>query len=178
MRRRLGILIAAAFMLAWLPAGPASAADTIVTFTVTTGALTITAPSGPVALTNGSLIPGGTASGQIGSVNVTDARGVTPAPWQATVSSTDWADGVGVADIPSTAASYSAGAVTQTGAGTCAAGSGGPIATTPATTDAADHTGGGGGNTCQWNPTITVSIPVTASTATYQATVQHLVVGT
>jgi hypothetical protein len=170
--------LAVAFTLAWLPAGPASAADTIVTFTVTTGALNITAPSGPVALTNGSLIPGGTASGQIGAVNVTDARGVTPAPWQATVSSTAWADGVGVTDIPSTAASYSAGATTQTGAGTCAAGSGGPIATTPATTDAADHTGGGGGNTCQWNPTITVSIPVTASTSTYQATVQHLVVGT
>ena len=176
MRRRIGILLAAAVGATWLLAAPASADDTTVTFTVTTGAIDISAPTGPVALTNGTLTPGGTASGQIGTVDVTDARGVTPAAWDATVSSTTWS-GPAVPPIPSTAASYSAGPVTAAGAGLCAAAVGGPIPTTPTTTTAVSHTGGGGGNTCSWDPTISVAIPVTAATVTYTAIVQHLVVG-
>ncbi len=176
MRRRIGILLAAAVAATWLVATPASADDTTVTFTVTTGAIDISAPTGPVALTNGTLTPGGTASGQIGTVDVTDARGVTPAAWDATVSSTAW-NGPAVAPIPSTAASYAAGPVVATGTGICSAAVAGPIPTTPVTTFAVRHTGGSGGNTCAWDPTITVVIPVTAATVTYTATVQHLVVG-
>ena len=68
MRRRIGILLAAAVGATWLLAAPASADDTTVTFTVTTGAIDISAPTGPVTLTNGTLTPGGTTSGQIGTV--------------------------------------------------------------------------------------------------------------
>ncbi|MGH3486634.1 MAG: hypothetical protein ACRDP8_01750 [Actinopolymorphaceae bacterium] len=175
MRRRIGLLLAVGFAAAWIPASPANADDTIVTFTVTTGALDISAPTGPVALTNGTLVPGGTASGQIGTVAVTDTRGISPAVWHAHVSSTPWADGVGVTNIPSTAATYSGGPTTQTGDGVCAAEPDAPIATTPADTEAVQHQGGTGGNTCSWNPTITVNIPVTASAATYTTTLQHLV---
>jgi hypothetical protein len=60
------------------------------TFTVTTGALTMTAP--PTA-NLGSGAPGTTISGPLGSVLVTDNRALLSAAWTATASSTNFTTG-------------------------------------------------------------------------------------
>ena len=175
MRRRIGILLAAAVGATWLLAAPASADDTTVTFTVTTGAIDISAPTGPVALTNGTLTPGGTASGQIGTVDVTDARGVTPASWTPPCCRRL----VGPRFRPSprpplptrpdpSPRPARASAQLRSGVRSPRRRRRPARSVTPAA---------GGGNTCSWDPTISVAIPVTAATVTYTAIVQHLVVG-
>ena len=67
--------------------------DTTVTFTVTsTGTLTMTAPD-TVHIGNGAV--GGTISGSLGAVTVTDDRALDVAAWTVTASSTDWTTGIG-----------------------------------------------------------------------------------
>src|ERR1700749_3616947 len=67
--------------------------DTTVTFTVTTGGLTMTAPP---SADLGSAAPGGTISGTLAGTSgtntvVTDLRATLGGTWTATASSTDWA---------------------------------------------------------------------------------------
>ncbi|MFJ2033389.1 hypothetical protein [Streptosporangium sp. NPDC087985] len=181
MRKRSAVLISvSASLLAIITAAPALAApsaDTTVTFGVTAGTLDITAPAGPVAL--GSASPGGTMSGQLGAVSVSDTRGGDTSNWTASVFGTAFT--VGALTLPVDVAAYWSGPATATTGGDTF---------TPGQLTAADaitlggpgtpliafaHTGGTGGSTATWNPTLVISVPITAQTGTYTGTVTHQV---
>src|SRR4029077_5218127 len=80
--------------LAYSSVGAPSGSDTstIVTFAVTTGALSITATTG---VNLGSGPPATTISGLAGPITVTDDRAALNAAWTATASSTAWTTGAG-----------------------------------------------------------------------------------
>lgn len=143
-------------------AAPSGDPDTMVTFTVTSGALTMTAPG---AANLGSGAPGTTVGAPIGLVTVTDNRALLSAAWTATASSTDFINGANT--IPATDANYDAGALTHTGTITVTA-TDITLANTPQTVVAG--TAGSGDNSASWNPTISVAIPASAVGGTYTAT--------
>src|SRR5262245_36896092 len=92
MRRPLFVLATGVGLVA-ATALPASAADTTVTFSITTAGLTISAPS---SASIGSVASGSASiSGQIGPVTVTDLRGTLNGSWTASVISTDFTTGGG-----------------------------------------------------------------------------------
>ncbi|MEV6864179.1 hypothetical protein AB0M44_24620 [Streptosporangium subroseum] len=152
---------------------PALAADTIVTFSITTAGLTISAP-GTVNL--GSVASGSPSiSGQIGPVTVTDDRATLNGSWTATAISTDFTTGGGTGPetIPDINVSYSPGAATATtGEGTFTPGPGG-IINVPRV--AFTGTALTGNNTATWNPTLTVTIPPATVGGTYSGTVTQSV---
>jgi hypothetical protein len=150
-------------------ATPANAADTIVTFNVTSGGLTITAPAGPVSLGSGA--PGSTFGAQIGTVTVFDLRGLAVSGWTATVSASNFT-AVGFPSIGSSAFFYEPGAGITTGNGTLTPGADG-VMTNPRT--AFTYAGGVGSSTSTWNPDIDVTVPGTAGVATYTGEVVHSV---
>ncbi len=160
-------------MLVAAAALPASAADTTVTFSITTAGLTISAP-GSASL--GSVASGATSiSGEIGPVTVTDLRGTLGGSWTATVTGTDFTTGgaTGPETIPVINVSYAPGPlVSSTGTGTFTPGAGG-IINVPQT--AFTGTALTGNNTATWNPTLTVAIPSAAVAGTYTGTVTHSV---
>src|SRR6202161_3166924 len=84
------LAVAAAGAVTLAVAGPASAADTLATVTVTGGALSITAPANAGNLgTIANTVLGGTISGPLGQVLVNDARAAPAGSgWVATVIST------------------------------------------------------------------------------------------
>jgi hypothetical protein len=145
--------------------------DTTVTFDVTTGALSMTAP---VSASVGTGAPGTTISGALGSVTVTDDRALLTATWIATASSSAWTTGGGTPaeTIPASDVGYDPGSITTTGTITA---TGTPI--TLATTAAPVVTGsaGVGNNTATWNPAIAVAVPAAAVGGTYTGTVTQSV---
>jgi hypothetical protein len=159
------------------PAGPAAMANsstpgggdpnTTVTFTVTVGGLSMTAPT---AADLGSGAPGSTISGHVGTVAVTDARALASAAWTATASSTDWTSGT--ATVPATDANYDPGFVQSTGTIT-ATGDDITLSGLPQTVVAG--TAGTGDNTATWNPTISVVVPGSAVGGLYSATLTQSV---
>ncbi|WP_326824338.1 hypothetical protein [Streptosporangium sp. NBC_01756] len=160
------------------PALAAPSADTIVTFEVTEGSLDITAPAGPVDL--GSASPGGTITSQLGTVSVSDTRGGATSPWVASVFATDFT--VAALTVPFAAVEYWSGDLTaSSGGGTFTAGQltaddAVPLTgTTLTAVTAFTHSGGTGGSTASWNPTLIVSVPITAQVGTYTGTVTHQV---
>ncbi|WP_429194491.1 hypothetical protein [Kitasatospora sp. MAP12-15] len=161
-------------------AGPASAAgsgDTTVTFTVTVGAISITVPSS-AGLPAG--VPGGTTSGQLGAVTVTDNRALLNAFWTSTVSSTDYTTGGGTAPetITKSNVSYWSGPATATtGNGTFTPGQATSTQKQALTTaiTAFSMTGGSGDNSATWNPTLVVAVPASAVGGLYTGTVTHSV---
>ncbi len=142
------------------------------TVAVITGTLSISAPAGAGL---GSITTGGTATTSLGTVTVTDNRALPGASWTATVSSTDFTNTLTPADlIQAGSASYlintlatttGSAAFTPTPA-TVLSGSPQPIVTA---------TSANGDNTATWNPQIQVSVPSTAITGTYTATITHSV---
>ncbi|MEZ0095289.1 hypothetical protein ABH925_006488 [Streptacidiphilus sp. EB129] len=155
----------------------AEAASTATTFSVGGAALTVTAPA-TADLGSGTL--GGTVSGQIGVVTVNDARGANPAAWSADVSSTAFTTGSGgpSATVPNSDVSYWSGPSTATsGSGTFTPGEANAAAAVTLTTsqEAFSMTGGAGGNSCSWNPTVIVALPSTLQTGSYTGTVTHSV---
>jgi hypothetical protein len=154
------------------PAAPMpSDPDTTTTFAVGSGALTMTAPS---TANLGSGAPGGTISGPLGTVVVTDARAALNASWTATVSATSWTTGAGTGaeTIPPQDATYAPGTVTTTGTVSV-----NPQTVTMSTSPQPVVTASSitGNNTASWDPTITVHVPPAAVTGTYTATVVHSV---
>ncbi len=163
-------------------AGPASAdpsppGDTPVTFDVTAGELSITAP---VSADVGSGPPEFGIGDQLGSVTVSDSRASLDASWTAGVSSTDFTTGaetdaerVGTSDL----AYWSGPATASTGNGTFMPGQ----ATAPdsvflvAAQTPFIHAGGTGNNTATWNPTLTINVPLQNVAGTYTGTVTHSV---
>lgn len=170
MRKVLGLSISAAAIIAtglaptagWAATtgtaagGPAAGdPDTTVTFTVTSGALAMTAPA---ASDLGSGAPGSTISSDLGTVTVTDNRALIGAAWTATASSTDFTTGAGTPaeSIPASDVNYNPGEITTTGTitatGTTVTLSGSPQAVVTGTA-------GVGNNTASWDPGMVVSVP-------------------
>jgi hypothetical protein len=145
--------------------------DTTVTFAVTSGALTMTAP---VSANLGSGAPGSDISGEIGTTTVTDDRALLSASWTATASAADFttSGGTPAETIPATDVDYAPGTITTTGG----------ITATPTdiTLDGEPQTvvtgtAGVGNNTASWNPTLTVHVPAQAVTGTYTGTLTQSV---
>ena len=152
--------------------GPAAGdPDTIVTFTVSSGALTLSAP-GSASLGTG--VPGSTVTGALGQVMVTDDRALLAAAWTVTASSSDFTTGAGAGleTIPATDASYDPNEITTTGTIT-ATGSIITLSGSPQTVVAG--TAGSGNNTATWNPTISVDIPPAAVGGAYTGTLTQSV---
>lgn len=142
------------------------------TFIVTAGDLAIAAPTN-VPLSSVVLGTDTVASGQIGTVTITDARGDNLATWSATVATTEFVNGAST--IPANQVNYNSNEVTVPA---------GEITPNTPIDDNFASAGtpldlfsfaGAGGNTASWNPELTVSVPATAVAGTYTATVTHSV---
>jgi hypothetical protein len=140
--------------------------DTTVTFTVTTGALAMTAPT---AVNLGSGAPGTTISGSLGTVTVTDDRALLSAAWTATASSTAFTTGGGTANetIPASDVTYTPGPITTTGTITA---TGTIITLSSASQTTVAATAGVGDNTASWDPTLAVAVPAAAVAGLYTGT--------
>ena len=140
------------------------------TFTLTAGALSISAPTAGVSL--GSQVASTTSStisGSLGVVTVTDQRGGTTT-WTASAISTAFTPTVGPAD-PASNVSYGAGTVTVSAT---------VVATAVAAADlngvSTVVTGASTGiSTASWNPTISVMVPGNYAPGVYSATITHSV---
>ena len=171
-------------VLAYSSSSNASDPNTTVTFTVTVGALSLTAPD---TVNLGSGAPGTTITGVLGggaagpSVVVTDDRALLTASWIATASASSWTTGSATPaeTIPVTDVGYSVGPITTTGtitatptnrpAGTVAGDlSGSPQAVVTGTAGVGDNTAG-------WDPAISVAVPPFAVGGIYTGTLTQSV---
>jgi hypothetical protein len=148
------------------PSGSDPSAATTVTFSVTIGALTITAPA---TVNLGSGVPGGRINGSLGTVTVTDTRALLAAAWTATASSTDWTTGTHTTaeTIPAGDVTYDPGSVAPTGTITITSA---PITLSNAAQTVVTGTAGVGNNTAAWNPALQVTVPSAAVGGAYSAT--------
>jgi hypothetical protein len=168
-RRRLirnCVLIAlASGSMVWVNGGSAAAETAgTTTATVTTNAGSLGSESNTVG--------GSTISGQLGQVQVNDARSAgAGAGWVANGISTAFTPPAG-ATIAASSVSYTAGSITKIGSATYTANN--PInlaGISPVVT----ATGITGDNSATWNPTINVAIPTGTLVGTYSATITHSV---
>ena len=146
--------------------------DCAVTVAVVAGPLTITVPA---TASLGSAPPGGTLGSGLGTVQVTDDRGFG-ADWTATVASTGFATGTGTQaeTIPAADAQYLIAALAEAI---------GPASFTPVPVTqlsaspqpVVSATNVSGNTTVSWDPTIQVSVPSTAISGDYTATITHSV---
>jgi hypothetical protein len=177
--KRIGSLVAGVTAAIAAGTAPANAEDSTVSFATTGGSLSVVVPAA-ATLTGGSTIPGGTVSGALGTVTVTDARG-NAAGWTASVYSTTGFTAAQSTAIANSSVTYTPGATTSTttpGSPTITAGTAGsPGANAGTALTAYTYANAtAGGNTVAWNPTIAVVIPLTAKSAvTYSGTVSHQV---
>lgn len=179
-RNALGLLVGPTALAAVITAGPANAAasgDTTTTFTVTTGALSITVPA---TADLGSGAPGTSISAPLGSVTVVDARAQLTTAWTASVTSGSFTTGgaTPAETVPNTDVSYWSGvASASTGNGTRTPGQ--PTATDAvalsASRTAFSLTAGTGNNSVAWAPTVIVAVPITNAAGVYTGTVTHSV---
>ena len=161
-----------------MQAGPGLPEDTTVTFTVTTGTLTITAPA---TIPLGSGAPGTTISGPVGPVTVTDNRALLSAAWTATASATAWTTGAAspAETIPVSRVGYAVGSITTTGTIT-ATGTNRPAGPAAGDLSGAPQavvtgTAGVGDNTAGWDPAISVAVPAFAVGGIYTGTLTQSV---
>ena len=152
-------------------------ATTSITLTVSAGLLRMTAPT---AAALPDVAPGGTTSAKLGTVTVTDARGLTGATWTATVSATAPATGAGTAaqKIPLGGVTYWSGPATATtGTGTFTPGqaTASLAVNLLASRTAFTLAGGALANSASWTPTVSVAVPSTAVGGSYVATITESV---
>lgn len=158
--------------------GPAHAApgDTIATFAITAGSLSISVPASTVALGTGTVNTGAsTAAGQLGTVTVTDNRGALVNTWTTTVSSTTFVTGTSTTSETVALANiaYSSGAFTShSGLGVFVPGS---LATMTSAGTGAAYTGAAGNSVTAWNPTLTFTLISSQVAGTYTGTINHAV---
>lgn len=168
------LVAAAAGVLPLVIASSAHADPTTATVTVTGGALAITVPTAAGNLgTRANSVLGGTISGPLGQVQVSDARSAAAGSgWVASVISTAFTPTAGPA-IPASAVGYTAGTITKVGTATY-------VANDPANltgvAPAVTATGITGDNSATWNPTINVAVPGGMAAGVYSATITHSVV--
>jgi hypothetical protein len=146
--------------------------NTRVTFAVTSGTLTLTAP-GTADLGTG--LPGTTVTGALGTTTVTDDRALLTAAWTVTASSTAFTTGGGTGNetIPASDASYDPGEIATTGTITTTGTDITSFSATPA--PVVVGSAGVGNNTATWNPTIAINIPPAAVGGTYTGTITQSV---
>src|ERR1700678_1314607 len=153
--------------------GLAAAAETSATVTVTGGALSITVPVSAGNLgTRQNTVVGGTISGQLGEVQVNDARAAAAGSgWVATVISTAFTpfEGptIGAAEV-----SYTVGAITKVGTATFTANN--PTNLTGVVA-AVTATGITGDNSAPWAPTINVFVAGGMAAGVYSGTITQSV---
>ncbi|HEX3622832.1 MAG TPA: hypothetical protein VHT97_10995 [Acidimicrobiales bacterium] len=162
-------------------AGPAQAVpvtgDTLTTFTLTGGALAITAPASSAL---GSVATGTstTAATLLGVVTVSDGRGALLGSWTTSVTSSDYNTGGSTSNetIANANADYWSGLQTA-GTGVAVRVPGqlafGNAVTLASSRTAFSATGVVGNNTTSWNPTVTVNIPAAAVAGAYTGTITH-----
>jgi len=156
-----------------LPIAWAAPGDTTATVTVQGGSLSITVPATAGNLgTRANTVDGGTISGPLGQVQVTDARSAAAGSgWVTSVISTAFTPPAGPA-IAASAVGYTAGSITKVGTATYVANDPGNLTgVAPAVT----ATGITGDNSATWNPTINVAVPGGMAAAVYSATITHSV---
>jgi hypothetical protein len=171
-------------VLAYSSSPSASDPNTTVTFTVTVGALSLTAPD---TVNLGAGAPGTTITGVLGggaagpSVVVTDDRALLTAAWTATVFASPWTTGASstAETIPVSDVGYAVGTITPTGTITTA-GSNLPAGTTTGDLSGVAQTvvagtGGVGDNAATWNPTLSIAVPASAVGGAYTGTLTHSV---
>ena len=167
------LLVTATAVLGLGFAAPASAGPTTATLTITGGALAITVPTSPVNLgTRQNTVGGGTISGVLGVVQVSDGRSAAAGSgWVASVISSAFTPPAGPA-IAASAVSYAAGTITKVGTAVYTANDPPDLTgVSPAVTASAIT----GDNSATWSPTITVLIPGGMAAGTYTATITHSV---
>ena len=172
-RRSLLVAIAAA-LLTLAIALPASADPTGATVTIVGGVLSITVPTDAGNLgTRANSVGGGTISGPLGQVQVSDARSAAAGSgWVASVISTAFTPPAGPT-IAASAVGYTAGTITKVGTATYTANN--PTNLT-GVAPAVTATGITGDNSAAWNPTINVAVPGGMAAGVYSATITHSVV--
>jgi hypothetical protein len=176
MRTRSLLIVLTAGMLTVGLSLPASAdsGTSAATITVTGGSLSITVPTDAGNLgTRTNSVGGGTISGPLGQVVVSDARsGAAGSGWVTSVISSAFTPPAGPA-IAASAVSYTAGTITKVGTATYTAND--PPALTGVSA-AVTATGITGDNSASWNPTIHVAVPGGMAAGIYSATITHSVV--
>jgi hypothetical protein len=167
------LVIAAAVMVTLAIAGPASAAGTAATVTVTGGALAITVPANAGNIgTIADTVLGGTISGPLGQVQVNDARGAAAGSgWVATVISTAFTPPSGPT-IGAASVGYTVGPITQVGTATYTADNPPNLTGVVAAVTA---TGITGDNSATWDPTINVAVAGGTVAGVYSGTITHSV---
>ncbi|MGQ0483061.1 MAG: hypothetical protein ACT4O0_18795 [Pseudonocardia sp.] len=169
MRVVVPVAAVAAFTLFTAQPAFAAGADTDTTFTITGGALTVSAPTAADLGTQTAGITALQVTGSLGAVTVNDARGAITG-WTASAHSTDF--------VSSPSASVAASAINYTPPPAIFTGIVVVVPTpaigldTPKTVQTATATGV---NTASWNPLITVLLPAGAQAGTYKATLTHSV---
>jgi len=155
------------------PAAADQSAVSSASITLVGGGLSITAPSNAGNLaTTSNQVGATTVSGQLGDVQVTDARSAPAgAGWTATAISTAFTPTAGPA-IGAAFVGYTAGAITKVGTATYAANDPvnltgvSPVVTATAIT---------GDNTATWNPTIHIAVSPGMAAGVYTGTITHSV---
>jgi hypothetical protein len=158
-------------------ATPASAVpgpgETGVTLSVVGGSLSISVPSATASLgTWTNTVLGGTQSGPLGEVVVSDARSAAAgSTWVASVISTALTPIPG-ATLAASLIGYTAGPIEKVGTATFTANNPGNLTgVVPAVT----ATGITGDNSATWTPTINVRVPGGTVAGTYTGTITHSV---
>lgn len=168
------LAIAMSAVLLQPAAAVASEAETVTTFGVSGGAISINAPA---SVDLGAGPAGSTLSATLGAVKATDNRAALGASWSATVSTTGF-DNVttpGAARI--TAVDYSSGVAT-TSAGIVVLLPGQAAGFQRMTAEgirAFSATTATGSNSATWQPTVSVNIPADAISGSYTGTIVHSV---
>jgi len=156
-----------------VPASADTTGTTAATVTVQGGSLSITVPADAGNLgTITNTVTGGTITGPLGQVQVSDARSAAAGSgWVATVISTAFTPPAGPA-IAASAVGYAAGSITKVGTATYTANDPGDLTgVSPAVT----ATGITGDNSATWNPMISVVVPGGTAAGVYSATITHSV---
>jgi hypothetical protein len=151
-------------------AAQSSGADTTATFTLTAGALSISAPTGSVSLGSQTVSNSATTiTGSLGAVTVSDQRGGVTG-WTASVISTAFTPVAGPAD-PASNVSYAAGSITVSPTVVATA-----VAAANLTGVSTIVTGASTGiSSASWNPTISILVPANYAPGVYSATLTHSV---
>ena len=162
-------VLTAASVTALVPTA-ANAADTNVTFTLSGGSLTLTAPAS-ASLTAGGLGVGGTtATGQLGSSTVTDTRGALAHTVTVTMSTTDFTTGGGATIDKSNVTGYS-GVATPAGVGVAVPTVTGQNVGAAGGATILQVTGVVGSASATYNPTVSVAVPANAVAGSYSGVV-------
>jgi hypothetical protein len=157
--------------LAYSSSPAAGDPDTTVTFEVTTGDLSMTAP-GSAELGGGA--PGSTITGGLGDVTVTDDRALLDASWTVNVSAGNWSTGGGTLNerILAGDVTYNPGDISTTGTITA---TGTPVTLSNGGSNVIAGTDGVGNNTASWDPAISVAVPASAVGGTYSGIITQSV---